>query len=173
MQSLTDDQDVLLAQIAEGDRAALRRLYDVAAPRLLGIAMRMLRRRDLAEDALQEAFVAIWSDAARFDPALGHARAWMATILRRKAIDRMRATPWLRRKDDLAEPPAVPEDDPHALAVRECLDRLGDTQRKALLHVYYFGLTHEELSHRLGKPLGTVKSWVRRGLIDMKTCLEA
>lgn len=170
--SSAQDQETLLVQVAQGDRDALRRLYDSAAPRMMGIAMRMLGRRDLAEEAVQEAFIAIWSAATRFDPARGKASAWLATILRRKAIDRLRASPWLQREIEAAEPCAVPPNDLHALAVRQCLDRLRDGQRNALLFVYYFGLTHEELCHRFDAPLGTVKSWVRRGLIKLKQCLE-
>lgn len=172
MDSPPEDQETLLVQVGQGDHKALRRLYDVAAPRLLGIALRMLGRRDLAEEAVQEAFIAVWSCAAKFDPSKGKAQAWLGTILRRKTIDRLRASPWLQREIDVAEPCAVPPGDLHALAVRQCLDRLQDDQRRALMFVYYYGLTHDELGRKFHAPLGTVKSWVRRGLIAMKKCLK-
>lgn len=172
MHGATGDHGTLIVAIAQGDRTALRRLYDLAAPRMLGIALRMLGRRDMAEEAVQEAFVAIWMSAGSFDPARGKAQAWLATILRRKAIDRLRASPWLRREADEAEPCAVPPGDLNALAIRQCLERLSGDQSKALMLVYYYGMTHEELGRRLDAPLGTVKSWVRRGLLEMKRCLE-
>ncbi len=173
MRSDAPSLEELLQRVGRGDRAALRPLYDRAAPRLLGIAIRMLGRRDMAEEALQETFVAAWTSAARFDPNQGRAEAWLATILRRKAIDRLRASPWLRTETGLPEALPAPAERTASLALRECLDRIGEKYRRALLFVYYFGLTHDELSQRLDAPAGTVKSWVRRGLIAMRDCLEA
>lgn len=171
---MSEDLGALLQLTAKGDRNAFRNLYDAAAPRLLGIAIRMLGRRDLAEDVLQETFVNVWRVADRFDPTRGRAEAWLATILRRRTIDRLRASPWLKREvpeEDYAPGRAQPEG-ALAIAVRQCLERLAAPQRRALMLIYYYGFTHVELSERLEAPLGTVKSQVRRGLIAMRDCLS-
>jgi len=172
MDVATEDQGTLLEAIAQGDQAALRRLYDVAAPRMLGIAIRMLGRRDLAEEAVQDAFIAVWSAAGSYDRSLGRPQAWLATIVRHKAIDRLRASPWMKNEVGDAEPNATQHGDLNALAVRQCLDRLDTSQSRALMLVYYYGLTHSELGRQLKAPLGTVKSWIRRGLLGLKQCLE-
>lgn len=163
----------LIAAAATGDRLAFRALYQATAPRLLAIAQRMLGRRDMAEEAVQDAFVAAWRAAASYDPALGSVQAWLSTIVRRRAIDRLRASPWRvqerESEGDIAIPPATGE---QKLAVRECLEQIATNERLALSLVYYYGLSHSELSTRLSVPLGTAKSWVRRGLHAMKQCLE-
>ena len=178
----TGGLETLITAVADGDRQALRALYGKAAPRMLAIAMRMVGRRDLAEEAVQDAFVAAWEAADRFDPAKGSAQAWLATIVRRKAIDRLRANPWLTREAGDAENQlagdaagsnasgdASKED---AMAVRHCMGVLGENERQALTLVYYYGLSHRELRTHMNAPLGTVKSWVRRGLLALKKCLE-
>ena len=167
-----ESNEALLGRIAEGDRHALKELYDQTAGRLLAIALRMLGNRPLAEEAVQDAFLAIWNSAARFDPARGAASAWITTILRRKVIDRLRASPWLLRETEFDDQGAVTADCTLQMAVRQCLDQLGSDHRTSLLYVYFFGLTHAELSEKLQKPLGTVKSWVRRALLDLTRCLE-
>lgn len=168
----------LIAAIADGDRQALRALYDQASPRMLGIAMRMMGRRDLAEEAVQDAFVAVWEAAGRFDASKGKAQAWLSTIVRRKAIDRLRANPWLTKEISEPEDLSVAEyfdgdaSKVDAMAVRHCMGELGESERRALTLVYYYGLSHRELRVRMNAPLGTVKSWVRRGLLALKKCLE-
>ena len=173
----------LLCASGNGDRAAFAELYRLSASRLYPIALRILRRPEAAEDVLQEAYVLIWRKAAQFHPSRGRPLPWMAAIVRNRAIDRLRAQArepqdpahW----DDLAEGLADPAASasaaaaPDALAVRGCLERLQENQRQAILLAYYGGLTHEELAARLEAPLGTVKSWVRRGLLQLKDCLEA
>ena len=180
MLAMTADPDPLadlIEAVAVGDRQALRGLFDRAGPRMLGIAMRMIGNREMAEEALQDAFVAVWSNAGRFDREKGSGQAWLATIIRRKAIDRLRASPWLRNES--GEPDENISADAHfsaskdnALAVRECMERLDQKERTALELVYYYGLSHRELRVRLDAPLGTVKSWVRRGLIALRQCLD-
>ena len=168
----------LIEAIANGDRLALRVLYNQAGSRMLAIAMRVLGRRDLAEEAVQDAFVAVWEAADRFDASKGSAQAWLSTIVRRKAIDRLRANPWLAKEvadpdnlmvAEISTDPASKED---AMAVRHCMGELGESERRALTLVYYYGLSHRELRVRMNAPLGTVKSWVRRGLLALKKCLE-
>ena len=173
----------LLCASGNGDRAAFAEVYRLTAARLFPIALRLLRGREAAEDVLQESYVLIWRKAAQFHPGRGRPLPWMAAIVRNRAIDRLRAqarepqdpAQW----DDLAEGLADPAASasaaaaPDAVAVRGCLERLQENQRQAILLAYYGGMTHEELSARLDAPLGTVKSWVRRGLLQLKDCLDA
>ena len=170
----------LLSATADGNKEAFEVLYRETGGRLLAIAMRMVGRRDLAEDILQEAFVAIWRRAGQFDQDRGQPFTWMAAIVRYRAIDRLRADRRVRDETELPEEVALPESlitdprpaVPEAIAVRDCLGRLSADQRRAILFAYYYGLTHEELANRVDAPLGTVKSWVRRGLAQLKVCLE-
>ena len=172
----------LMVATAQGDKDAFARLYRETSGKLMAIALRMVGRRDLAEDILQEAFVAIWRKAKQFDPDRGRSFTWLAAVVRYRTIDRLRAD---KREVRDVEPlddgdggaleiaGADPRfHEPEALAVRACLDRLPKDQRRAIVLAYYYGLTHEELADRLQAPLGTVKSWVRRGLLQLRTCLE-
>ena len=173
--------DLLLAS-GRGDRRAFARVYHLSASRLYPIALRLMRRRALADEVLQEAFVLVWTKAAQYRADRGRPLAWMATIVRNCAIDRLRATKSEPhdppRVEDMAEVLADPNpaggDLPHHMtaAIRTCLGRLKADQRSAILLAYYYGMTHEELSAQLGTPLGTVKSWVRRGLLQLRDCLE-
>lgn len=170
----------LLGAIAHGDRRAFGELYDLLAPQLLGVALRIARRRDLAEDALQEAFVKVWTQAARYDPGRGAATAWLVVMVRRCAIDRLRRSPPAGPTLDDLTPDEVSQRlsiDPapsldHAEDIRRCLDTSSEEHRNALLLAYTYGLTHEELAERLAVPLGTAKGWVRRASLRMKACLE-
>lgn len=160
----------LLAAVALGDRAAFRQLYDRTAPRLYAIALRMARRPDLAEDAMQDAYLRIWRAAQRFDASRGAALAWMTTILRNAVLDRLPAE---RSYDDVADVEiAVPPAEPGEVRLNHCLARLPEATRQAVLLVYYDGLTHTEVAERLAVPLGTAKSWLRRGIEALRTCLE-
>lgn len=163
----------LLAAAADGDRAAFRRAYDIAGPRLYRASFRILGRRDLAEEALQDAFLNIWDKAATFDPARGSAIAWMATITRRRAIDRLRASPWMQREtEELDERSASANEPSIGIAIRECFERLRPEARYAIKMAYFYGMTHGELARKTKTPLGTVKSLIRRGLIALKECLD-
>ena len=162
----------LLARIADGEKQALKQLYNLTSGRLMTIALRMLGNRPMAEEAVQDTFLAVWNSASRFNPNLGTSRAWITTILRRKAIDRLRASPWLLREIELEDLGSAAPDTALQASVRQCLDRLKEDYRVSLLYVYFFGLTHAELSEKLQRPIGTIKSWVRRGLLDLKRCLE-
>jgi RNA polymerase sigma-70 factor (ECF subfamily) len=161
----------LLLATAGGDRGAFRDLYALTAPRLTAIALRLARRQDIAADALQDAYLKIWRAAPRFDPARGSALGWMATILRRTVLDRLPAE---RPYEEIATVEiAVPPAEPGEARLETCLGRLPARQRDAVVLAFYDGLTHPELAERLAVPLGTVKSWVRRGIESLKTCLEA
>jgi RNA polymerase sigma-70 factor (ECF subfamily) len=159
----------LLGDIAGGDRAAARELYQLIGGRLYGIAHRILRDPGLAEDAVQEAFLKVWKNAHRFDAAKGMASAWMAVIVRRVALDRrpkvaMQVLPELTA-------PAVDLDYVHP-RLRECLAELPVMHRNALVLMYVYGLSHSELAAAMDAPLGTVKSWVRRASTALKEKLE-
>ncbi len=168
-----DELDALLQRVARQDRRAFKDLYDRTAPRLNAIALRMLGRVDLAEEVLQETFLTIWDKAGRYDPALGVAQAWITTILRRRAIDRLRASPWLPRDLPEAETvPAIVSAIPESLSLRHCLQKLDRATLHAIILSYMYGMTHRELHDRTGIPLGTLKSRLRRGLLALRKCLE-
>jgi RNA polymerase sigma-70 factor (ECF subfamily) len=176
----------LLAAIATGDRAALRALFDAEGPRLLGVAMRILRRRDLAEEAVQDAFVQAWRHAARFDPARGSGRGWLTVIARNAAIDLLRraareepveiealeALRESRLRDEQAEMDDILDRLDAAGRLRGCLEALEPQRRRAILMAYALGLTQGEIAGRMGAPLGTVKAWMRRGLLALRECLS-
>ncbi|MGI9412892.1 MAG: sigma-70 family RNA polymerase sigma factor [Hyphomicrobiales bacterium] len=173
----------LLGATGSGDRAAFSELYRLTSGRLMGIALGMLGERGVAEDVLQETFLAIWQRAHRYQPDLGSAHGWLTTVARHCTIDRLRR---LRASREtaiggdveldaaLTEPgaPPVPEM-VCGRAIRRCLEQLKATRRRLILLAFCHGFTHQELSARTAAPLGTVKSDIRRGLKDLRTCLEA
>jgi RNA polymerase sigma-70 factor (ECF subfamily) len=159
------DLMAIVEGIAAGDRAALKDLYDRFGARLHGIAYRILRDSALAEDALQEAFVKIWRNAGKYDRARGPALGWLVIIVRRAAFD-------VRPREPVAEPVDIAAEgpDPGMLdpGLARALEALPEMHRKALLLMYVYGLTHAEIAATLESPLGTVKSWVRRGAAALK-----
>jgi RNA polymerase sigma-70 factor (ECF subfamily) len=178
---LTDhDVDAVLIACAAGDRRALRRLYEAEAPRMIGVAERIVRRRALAEEAVQDAFVQVWRMAARFDARLGSGRAWLYTILRNRALNILRDESRTDLTDDEAMlDRASDDDDPETIVgklddsarLKACLEQLEPARRRAIVLAFANGLSHGELAERLGMPLGTVKSWIRRGMLALKECL--
>lgn len=172
------DLNTHLARAATGDRAAFRALYRATAAQLNGVLRAMIANQARREEILQEAFVKIWQNAARFDPEKGSAMAWMATIARRLAIDELRrATPMHQSIDDdemlknsLAT--EAPQLEPlGADRLDFCLKQLRGEYQNAIVLAYLHGLTYEELARRLAKPVGTVKTWVHRGIIDLRECM--
>lgn len=177
-----DDLERLLTATAEQDRAAFAQLYRLTSPRLFAIALKMMRRRDLAEDILQDAYLAIWRKASRYDPKKGAALPWMTTVVRHRALDYLRSAKAAAADalgDERAQSSGVGEggmpmfDGVAGHTLAECLARLSAAQREAIVLAYCYGFTHEELAARLSCPVGTVKSWVRRGLLQLKECFEA
>ncbi|HVJ62339.1 MAG TPA: sigma-70 family RNA polymerase sigma factor [Tahibacter sp.] len=177
------DEDEWLRRVALGDRAAFERLYRATSSRLLGVCLRILPDRAEAEDVLQEAYVAAWRKAPQFDPERSKAITWLAAIARHRAIDRLRATPALavQAPIDLVQTQADPSPAPSTLAeadderarLDDCLRQL-EPKRRQLIHTAFFdGATYEELAGRCGSPLGSVKSWIRRGLMQLRACLES
>lgn len=173
------DHKGALAACAAGDAGALKALYDREAPALLGVAQRILRRRDLAEDVLQETFVQVWRKAATYDASLGSARGWIYAILRNRALNALRDERHVPLDDDtlsgLSEAASDVEDAflrlAESSALRRCLDRLDPKRRASILLAYVRGYSHGEIAGHLGVPLGTVKAWIRRSLVTLKDCL--
>ncbi|WP_245524499.1 sigma-70 family RNA polymerase sigma factor [Methylobacterium nonmethylotrophicum] len=169
-----------LRHVAGGDRGALRALYEAEAPRMLGVALRILRRRALAEEAVQDAFVQVWRNAGSFDPARGTGRAFLYAVLRYRALNILRGEARTDLTDELDYDVASEEEGPEAVvarlsearALRRCLDGLEPHRRNAIVLAYAHGLSHGELAGRLGLPLGTVKSWLRRSLLALRECMS-
>ncbi|HYE00387.1 MAG TPA: sigma-70 family RNA polymerase sigma factor [Alphaproteobacteria bacterium] len=171
----------LLASCAHGDAMALRAIYDDLAPMLLGVALRIVGSRALAEEVVQDAFVQIWRGAARFEAALGSPRGWMVGIVRYRALDRRDAEGRHARPGDVeigeadaAQMLVSPASDDAAdgAALARCLGELADGPRRCIVTAYVEGLTHAEIAERLAQPLGTVKSWIARGLSVLRRCME-
>jgi RNA polymerase sigma factor (sigma-70 family) len=166
-----------LARCASGDRSALRVIYDIEASRMAGVARRILRRQDLAEEAVQDTFMRVWRAARTYDPAKGAARTWLYAILRNCTLTILRD----ERRDMLdsehAAEQAAPISEsalatlPEASALRRCLEQLEPQRRAVVVLAYVHGLSHGEMAGKLGVPLGTVKSWVRRSLISLQECM--
>jgi len=173
--------ETLLGACAAGDQRALRLLYDRESPRLYGLALRILRQPSAAADAVQDAFLQIWQKAATFDPARGNAEAWLVSIVRYRALDAVRRRSREILSDDPGLGDTVEEFDPvDALAARRdgarlraCLQTLEERNRRAILLAFVEGLSHSEVADRIATPLGTVKAWIRRGMITLKGCLES
>lgn len=163
------DLEALLALIGQGDRRAFRYLYDRVAGRMLATARRILGDRELAEDAVQDAFVRIWRSAAKFDPARGVALAWVGRIVRNAALDRLPKERNMGRIEDF-EIAVMPVEPPSA-RVAQCLKKLPGQQGRAMVLMYVHGMTHSELAEHFGAPLGTVKSWIKRGLAMLRICM--
>ncbi len=169
----------LLSAVAAGDRAALRSLYERQSTRLFGVANAILRDRDLAADALQDAFVSIARRAGQFDPSRGRAEAWLAAIVRHAALDIIRARgreaptddPLLGDEAEAAEAEARLIASAEGRRLRDCLAALETRNRAGIILAFVHGPSHPQIAARLDLPLGTVKSWIRRGLIALRECL--
>jgi RNA polymerase sigma factor (sigma-70 family) len=171
---------------ARRDGAAFRALYDATSAKLLGFALRILQKRELAEEALQETFVAIWNHAGSYQSELAAPMTWLATIARNQAFD------ILRRGDGAVEIDGVPFDgevihalqDPQATPIEAlhmsgdakalawCMAALEGPQRQVIGLAFYHDLSHSEVAQHLSLPIGTVKTWIRRSLERLKKCLE-
>lgn len=176
----------LLSRVALGDRNAFRSLYDATSPSLFGVAVRILNRRDRAEDVIQDAFVSVWQRAATYSAAASQPMTWLTAIVRNRALDvlrseSLRATETLHDEetgetheppDERPDPLGLLEQATEALAIRDCMNEIQSTQRQCLALAYYHGLSHAEVAERLSAPIGSVKAWIRRGLDRLKRCLE-
>ena len=182
-----DPQQLKAWLLAAGkrDAVAFRQLYNATSSKLFGFALRILHKQELAEEALQEGFVAIWNNAATYQSHLAAPMTWMATIVRNKAFD------VLRRSDDTVEIDAEQFDgevmnalkDPQATpiealqmsgdakALAYCMSALEGLHRQVIALAYYHDLSHSEVAQQMALPIGTVKTWIRRSLERLRTCL--
>lgn len=178
------DPGSLLELAASGDLQAFGRFYDLMAPRVYGLALRVLRDPGYAEETAQEVFLQVWKQAADYRPSLGSVQSWVLTITHRRAVDRVRSESSAARRDevdaatgtihggDVAE--QVTEQisrGEEAAEVRRCLETLTDNQRESIEMAYFSGHTYREVAERLGTALPTVKSRIRDGLRRLKNCL--
>jgi RNA polymerase sigma-70 factor, ECF subfamily len=179
-----DRLHALAARCALRDQAAFAELYRHAAPKLYAVAVRILRRQDWAEEVLQESFVNIWNHFGEYSAQKSAPMTWMTAVVRNRCLD------WLRRpnleqgREDYDELAAGMPDDPawqperlleearDARALRGCLEALSSSQRQSITLAYLHGLSHGELAAHLRQPLGTVKTWVRRGLEKLRECMD-
>ena len=168
----------LLRRCAERDAVAFRKLYEIHAARLHGVALRITGQSALAADAVHDAFLQVWQQAARFDPLRGSPGAWLMSLVRYRAIDLVRKHG--RLTDESANPERVDESPSpleRLLATRDgerlhrCMSVLDESQRRTILLAYVEGLSQTEIAARVAAPLGTVKSWMRRGLLALRECL--
>jgi len=175
----------LMARVALRDRAAFERLYRATSAHLFSVSLRVLRDEGRADEVLQEAYVSIWQKAASYQPEAATPMTWMINIVRNRAIDALRASrkerdSTIELNEEAMDVAADASGDPHALfdeslvktRIHECMLALAPAQRQALALAYYRGMVHTEIAESLNAPLGTVKSWVRRGLDQLKSCLD-
>jgi len=173
-----------LAAAGRRDDASVRAfeaLYQNTSSKLFGVALRILRREDWAEEVLQECYVSIWKHSADYQLQLSAPMTWMTSIVRNRCLDVLRRPNFEDPTDDDAVFEGFESDDPGPLALLEqsteagaiarCMAGLDEKQQQAIRMAFFEGLTHLELAHKLNQPLGTVKTWVRRGLMKLKDCL--
>ena len=174
------DVDLLLQQVSRGDSKAFDALYDEVSSSVYGVARRVVRDPSRAEDVTQETFLEVWRKAARFDADKGRAKTWIMTIAHRRAVDAVRRSESQKRQDTHTAPDEVSHDEPadavieaeeHG-AVRECLETLTDLQLESVRLAYFNGYTYGEVATLLEKPLPTIKTRMRDGLIRLRDCLE-
>ena len=173
----------LLARTALSDQQAFAELYRLTSPHLYAVALRILRVSGPAEEVLQESYVNIWHHAGSYVAAKSQPLTWMTSIVRNRCLDQMRRRevdtvtiddeePGMMLADDRPSPIDMLLSSADALAVRSCVEGLEAGQKQAIALAFYQGLSHSELASHLRQPLGTVKSWVRRGLERLKACLD-
>lgn len=169
-----------LARVATGDRVALRKIFDLTSAKLFGTCLRICRERQAAEDVLQEVYVTVWTRAGSFDPARASPITWLATIARNRSIDWQRSqrhamTAPVEAAEAIADPAPLASDvieQRHDTArLHTCLGELEEQSSQAIRSAFLDGITYAELAERASVPLGTMKSWIRRGLQRLKACL--
>ncbi|MGH6671436.1 MAG: sigma-70 family RNA polymerase sigma factor [Xanthobacteraceae bacterium] len=170
----------LLAAVAKGDQAAFQRLYEATRAKLYGVLLRILGKAELADDVMQETYLKVWKAAGNFDPTIASPITWMVAIARNRAIDivRQKGDLWLEERPDAMD---VPADSPPPLARREmteelrrllsCLGKLDPEKQRIVLLAYYSGWSREQLAKKLDIPVNTIKTWLRRSLLDMRECM--
>ena len=170
----------LLRSVAGGDQRAFAELYRRTSSKLFGICLRMLHQRGEAEDVLQEVYTSVWRRAKTFDPARAAAMTWLITLARNRAIDRLRQhreshlddAAASELVDDRPTPLAETESSQERMRLERCMDTLEPQQKSAVRAAFFSGATYNELATRGDMPLATMKSWIRRSLIRLRSCLE-
>lgn len=179
--STSFDYNAALQACALGDELALQRIYLQESKRLLGVALRIVRQRQLAEDVVHDAFVSIWNKAASFDAQRGDGRGWVYSIVRHQALNILRE----RDREMYADEEALDhmQQQNQELIVdqfelnaslgklQDCLSHLDSAKRNSILCAYVDGCSHSEIAQRLNAPLGSVKAWVKRGLTALRECM--
>ena len=187
MTALSPDAELmaLIDRVGQRDETALRLLYDRTAPKLFGLALRVVRQREWAEDVVQEAFMTIWRIAGDYRATLSPPMAWMGLIVRSRALDLLRKRTADRAQltqefdeimedtmqSDAPDPSATADASQQAWALHQCLSQLEGRQREVVSLAYLRDLSHSELAEQLKLPLGTVKTWIRRGLEKLRVCM--
>ncbi|VTU35303.1 MULTISPECIES: RNA polymerase sigma factor [unclassified Variovorax] len=176
----------LIDRVGHRDEAALRLLYDRTSPKLFGLAMRVVRQREWAEDVLQESFLTIWRVAGDYRASLSPPLAWLGLIVRSRSLDLLRRRTADRAQltqefddvmaetfeSDATNPMDSADASEQAWALHQCLSQLEGRQREVVSLAYLRDLSHSELAQQLKLPLGTVKTWIRRGLEKLRTCMQ-
>jgi RNA polymerase sigma-70 factor, ECF subfamily len=170
----------LLAAVAKGDQRAFERLYQATSAKLYGVVLRILRRADLADEVVQEVYVKVWNAAGRFDPTAGSPMTWLLAMARNRAIDLVRRRPDVSIEEEPAVLNAAAQtSDPLAGRQRSeelqrllaCMGRLDEERRRMVLLAYYSGWSREQLAAKFDKPINTIKTRLRRALLDLRECL--
>lgn len=180
---LSDDPNELLAQVSLANRQALKKLYDLTSAKLFAISLRITKQSALSEEALQDSFIKVWQNAHRFDPAKAQAITWVGTIVRNTSIDLLRRQNKFEQHDELDDSLTTSGDDndnPEFLATQQyalqavhlCLDELDTQHKKMILMAYLDGYTHQQIADIENTPIGSVKTWIHRGIDKVKHCLQ-
>ncbi len=172
----------LLKRVAAGDRAAFALVYDATSAKLYGIVLRILKRTDLADEILQETYIRIWNNAAKFDPSRASPITWMATIARNRSLDEVRRIAPISIEDlpaghEIRDPQMLVleqmEVSSELAKLHSCLDALEPRRREIVTLAYLEGMSREELGLKFGHPAATIKTWLHRSLKQLKSCLSS
>jgi len=170
----------MLGEVSRGDRAAFTRLYEATSPKLYAIVLHIVRRRDLADELLQETYLRIWQHAGQFNPLRSSPMTWMVTIARNCALDETRRAASRPTEDDAAllalssdcTPCIIDEATEDARRLRAGLERLDPERRALVVRAYCLGLTREQIARATGRPVATIKTWLRRTLLELGRHLD-
>ncbi|MGY3039406.1 RNA polymerase sigma factor (sigma-70 family) [Rhodanobacter sp. TND4EL1] len=177
-----DELNRLLQQSGRNDQRAFAELYKRTSSKLFGVCLRMLRDRGEAEEVLQETYATVWRRASSFDASKASAITWLVTLSRNKAIDRLRQhreellddpSRLEETVDEQPTPAADAETSQEHQRLQHCLDELEPQQQSSVREAFFTGATYNELATRCKVPLGTMKSWIRRSLMQLRTCLDS
>lgn len=168
----------LLCKTAEGNKAAFAELYKITSPQLYAVTLKLLKRPELADEVIQDAYIKIWHNAGNYQRAKGTVLTWMISIARYRALDLMRYHKIRNEVEFDSDTPSGSEMQTtiklgaEQAKLAACLDELEGPQRQAIHLAYVNGLSHQEVVNHLASPLGTIKSWIRRGLQSLQRCLS-